>query len=59
MREPRGRVAGGLPEKVLYELAWMAENHQLRHPKWDSMLTAAHRLMDSVYVPHGVQQHHR
>lgn len=45
--------------KVLYELARMAENHQLRDPKWDSTLTAAHRLMDSIYVPHRVQQHHR
>lgn len=45
--------------KVLYELAHMAENHQLRDPKWDSTLTAAHRLMDSIYVPHRVQQHRR
>lgn len=45
--------------KVLYELARMAENHQLRDPKWDSTLTAAHRLMDSIYVPHRVQQHRR
>lgn len=42
--------------RVLYELARMAENHQLGDPKWDSTLTAAHRLMDSIYVPHRVQQ---
>lgn len=45
--------------RVLYELARMAEDHQLRDPKWDSTLTAAHRLMDSIYVPHRVQQHRR
>lgn len=54
-----GLVVPAACRRVLYELARMAEDHQLRDPKWDSTLTAAHRLMDSIYVPHRVQQHRR